>query len=148
MMQSLNVVVVLVFLTGVTAEGLKFPDAYYAKGTIYLPYGDIAEPFEAWVDMKSGNSRLDAYYGERVGTATQPLGREIIGWWCLYLHAYVQFSQSNLQAYNLHVSLRVLSGHYALCGFIGIFVLMDSIFRTTSSNSCETCVDITLRITL
>ena len=73
-MQSLQVVAVLVFLTGATSESLKFPDAYYAKGTIYLPYGDIAEPFEAWVDMMSGNSRLDTYYGERAGKATQPLG--------------------------------------------------------------------------
>ena len=45
---------------------LRFPDAYSAEGMIYLPYGDIAEPFEAWVDFQSGNSRLDTYNGEKL----------------------------------------------------------------------------------
>ena len=54
----------VVLYTGEAVEVLQFPDAYYAAGTIYLPYGDIVEPFEAWVDMKSGNSRLDTYNGE------------------------------------------------------------------------------------
>lgn len=49
---------------GATAGPLTFPDAYYAKGNIYLPYGDIAEPFEAWVNMKTGKSRQDTYNGE------------------------------------------------------------------------------------
>ena len=45
-------------------RSLQFPDAYHATGEIYLPYGDIAEPFEAWVDMNTGNSRMDTYNGE------------------------------------------------------------------------------------
>ena len=44
----------------------SFPTAYYAKGSIYLPYGDILEPFEAWVDMESGKSRLDTYNGKAI----------------------------------------------------------------------------------
>ena len=43
---------------------LKWPDAYQASGEIYLPYGRIAEPFTAYVDMTSGQSRLDTYGGE------------------------------------------------------------------------------------
>ena len=42
----------------------KWPDAYQASGEIYLPYGKIAEPFTAYVDMTSGQSRLDTYGGE------------------------------------------------------------------------------------
>jgi hypothetical protein len=49
---------------------LSFPAAYYAKGTINLPYGDIVEPFEAWVDMTAGNSRLDTYNGEDIDIHT------------------------------------------------------------------------------
>lgn len=49
---------------GTAAGPLTFPDAYYAKGNVYLPYGDIAEPFEAWVNMKTGKSRQDTYNGE------------------------------------------------------------------------------------
>lgn len=45
-------------------NALEFPTAYYAEGAIYLPYGDIAEPFSAWVDMDTGNSRFDSYNGE------------------------------------------------------------------------------------
>ena len=42
----------------------RTPDAYQASGEIYLPYGRIAEPFTAYVDMTSGQSRLDTYGGE------------------------------------------------------------------------------------
>ena len=49
---------------GASAGPLNFPDAYYTEGTVYLPYGDIAEPFEAWVDLKAGKSRQDTYNGE------------------------------------------------------------------------------------
>ena len=56
-------IAVFSFHTVASLHSLKFPDAYYAKGTIYLPYGDIAEPFEAWVDINSGNSRTDTYNG-------------------------------------------------------------------------------------
>ena len=62
-MDVLRGVAFFMVLVGYTAA-LDFPTAYYAKGTIYLPYGDIVEPFEAWVDMESGKSRLDTYNGE------------------------------------------------------------------------------------
>jgi hypothetical protein len=39
-----------------------FNNAYTAKGTLYIPYAEIREPFYAWFDAKSGKSRID-YYG-------------------------------------------------------------------------------------
>ena len=44
---------------------LTFPDAYQTTGFVYLPYGDIYEPFEAWVNMKTGKSRQDTYNGKK-----------------------------------------------------------------------------------
>ncbi len=40
-----------------------WPKQYTAKGQIILPYGDITEPFTAYIDMSGkGRSRID-YYG-------------------------------------------------------------------------------------
>ena len=36
---------------------------YTAKGHIILPYGNIIEPFEAWVDPITKRSRIDYYNG-------------------------------------------------------------------------------------
>ena len=45
------------------AQQLEWPKQYTAKGQIILPYGDIVEPFTAYVDMSGkGRSRID-YYG-------------------------------------------------------------------------------------
>ncbi|XP_033231685.1 digestive cysteine proteinase 1 [Belonocnema kinseyi] len=44
-----------------------FSSAYTAKGTLYIPYAEIREPFYAWYDAKSGSSRID-YYGGMVKT--------------------------------------------------------------------------------
>ena len=52
------------FLLRLTQAVLKWQDAYQASGEIYLPYGRIAEPFTAYVDMTSGQSRLDTYGSE------------------------------------------------------------------------------------
>lgn len=40
----------------------NLPARYHVIGEVYLPYGEIAEPYEAWVDMSAGKSRID-YYG-------------------------------------------------------------------------------------
>lgn len=37
-------------------------DSYICEGVLHLPYAEIDEPFYAWVDLESGNSRID-YYG-------------------------------------------------------------------------------------
>lgn len=42
---------------------LKFPTKYYVKGTLYLPYAEIVEPFDAWFDGENKRSRIDLYKG-------------------------------------------------------------------------------------
>ena len=66
MLRFTTVFIFFMFEAGTATDFLQFPGAYYAKGTIALPYGDIAEPFEAWVNMISGNSRLDTYNGKKM----------------------------------------------------------------------------------
>lgn len=41
-----------------------FSDAYTVKGTLYIPYAEIREPFYAWYDKNAGSSRIDYYGGE------------------------------------------------------------------------------------
>jgi C1A family cysteine protease len=51
-------------------EPLKTPDwgsSYTAKGILYIPYAEIAEPFYAWYDAANKKSRID-YYGGMVKT--------------------------------------------------------------------------------
>lgn len=43
---------------------LKFPTKYYVKGTLYLPYTGIEEPFDAWFDGANHRSRIDMYDGK------------------------------------------------------------------------------------
>lgn len=45
----------------------KWDETYTVKGTINIPYAEIAEPFYAWYDKPSGRSRID-YYGGMVKT--------------------------------------------------------------------------------
>ena len=53
------------FAAVAVANEPQLPTTYHATGTIYLPKGDIAEPYEAWVDNDKGMSRFD-YYGGKV----------------------------------------------------------------------------------
>lgn len=45
-------------------EPPKWPEKYYAEGTLNLPYAEISEPFAAWFDSEKKSSRID-YYGGR-----------------------------------------------------------------------------------
>lgn len=45
-----------------------FSDGYIAKGTLYIPYAEIREPFFAWYDKSEGRSRIDYYGGEETTT--------------------------------------------------------------------------------
>lgn len=36
---------------------------YTAQGTLFIPYAEIAETFQAWVDLTNGQSRIDFYGG-------------------------------------------------------------------------------------
>ena len=58
----MKIVLVCALLQLATAQ-LSWPDQYHVTGRVILPYGDIVEPFEGWVDMKGGMSRLDTYGG-------------------------------------------------------------------------------------
>ena len=41
----------------------EWPTKYHATGTLYLPYVEIEEPFEAWYDEEKKRSRIDLYDG-------------------------------------------------------------------------------------
>ncbi|XP_043278575.1 digestive cysteine proteinase 1 isoform X2 [Venturia canescens] len=49
------------------AKSPVFSDGYIARGTLYIPYAEIREPFFAWYDKNEGRSRID-YYGGMVKT--------------------------------------------------------------------------------
>ncbi|KYQ50589.1 Counting factor associated protein D [Trachymyrmex zeteki] len=50
-----------------TLTAPTFSKTYTVKGTLYIPYAEIREPFYAWYDGSSGSSRID-YYGGMVKT--------------------------------------------------------------------------------
>lgn len=45
----------------------KWEKNYSVKGTLFIPYAEIEEPFSAWYDEATGRSRID-YYGDTVKT--------------------------------------------------------------------------------
>ena len=65
-MASLVVLLALCCVTAVVANGPQVPSTYHVTGTIYLPRGDIVEPYEAWVDSDKRMSRIDYYNGKLV----------------------------------------------------------------------------------
>uniref|UniRef100_A0A3Q3JZT6 Peptidase C1A papain C-terminal domain-containing protein n=1 Tax=Monopterus albus TaxID=43700 RepID=A0A3Q3JZT6_MONAL len=50
-----------------------FGNSYHVKGVISLPYAEIQEPFEAWLDLAANSSRIDYYHGQ---VSTYQLGAE------------------------------------------------------------------------
>ncbi|XP_049834066.1 digestive cysteine proteinase 1 [Schistocerca gregaria] len=64
----LKAVFVLMLIVKVyCASPPSFSDSYSVRGTLYIPYAEIEEPFYAWFDLKLGASRID-YYGDMVKT--------------------------------------------------------------------------------
>lgn len=47
-----------------TLTAPTFSKTYTVKGTLYIPYAEIREPFYAWYDGNSGSSRIDYYGGK------------------------------------------------------------------------------------
>ncbi|KAF3707665.1 SH3 domain-binding protein 5 [Channa argus] len=41
-----------------------FGKRYHVKGVISLPYAEIQEPFEAWLNLSANSSRIDYYHGQ------------------------------------------------------------------------------------
>ncbi|XP_003494144.1 digestive cysteine proteinase 1 [Bombus impatiens] len=69
-MGTFTIVFTLIAIGISCIEAVKSPtfsNTYTLKGTLYIPYAEIREPFYAWYDGKSGSSRID-YYGGMVKT--------------------------------------------------------------------------------
>lgn len=69
-MVQVKCALVLLFCSIAYAAKLQSPTfsrAYTVKGTLYIPYAEIREPFYAWYSEKTGSSRID-YYGGIVKT--------------------------------------------------------------------------------
>lgn len=49
-------------IASLNAKSTGIPSRYHVSGVIQLPYAEISEPFESWVDADAGFSRID-YYG-------------------------------------------------------------------------------------
>lgn len=60
---SLLVVTVL----SMQALALEWPNAYVTSGLIYMPYGEISEPFTAYINEATGQGRID-YFGGKYST--------------------------------------------------------------------------------
>ncbi|XP_028936247.1 digestive cysteine proteinase 2-like isoform X2 [Ornithorhynchus anatinus] len=45
----------------------SFGIIYHVSGVLSLPYAEVREPFEAWVDLAGGRSRIQYYHGWRPG---------------------------------------------------------------------------------
>ncbi|KAJ3609791.1 hypothetical protein NHX12_024301 [Muraenolepis orangiensis] len=60
--------VLLFTLTDTEAKAVpsppEFGETYHVKGVISLPYAEIKEPFEAWLDTAGKSSRIDYYHGQ------------------------------------------------------------------------------------
>ena len=59
------VILFAVLIVAVVKSSFSYvrPDTYTVSGNIILPYGDINEPFVAYVDSKNNCSRIDSYNG-------------------------------------------------------------------------------------
>ncbi|CAF3373464.1 unnamed protein product [Rotaria socialis] len=69
---------IVIFVNGYRLEN-GLPLKYHVSGVIQLPYAEISEPFESWIDSELGFSRIDYYGGaaktvQRKGKGTQDFG--------------------------------------------------------------------------
>lgn len=53
-------------INGNPLSGNSLPTRYHVSGLIQLPYAEIHETFESWIDVEAGFSRIDYYEGEIV----------------------------------------------------------------------------------
>ncbi|KAI7815231.1 Cathepsin L long [Rhyzopertha dominica] len=63
-------ILAVVFNNVATKKVLKAPNwnpTYSVRGALFIPYAELAEPFYAWYDSNSKQSRID-YYGDMVKT--------------------------------------------------------------------------------
>lgn len=78
-MQCWGHAVALLLCTVIGTKGKAVPPlpdfgkTYHVKGVISLPYAEIQEPFEAWLDVAAKSSRIDYYHGQ---VSTYQLGTD------------------------------------------------------------------------
>ena len=56
-----SLLMVSVFLT--QALAIEWPSAYVTRGQINMPYGEINEPFTAYINQGTGQGRIDYFDG-------------------------------------------------------------------------------------
>eukprot|EP00112_Aurelia_sp_Birch-Aquarium-sp1_P017337 Seg4002.5 transcript_id=Seg4002.5/GoldUCD/mRNA.D3Y31 product="Counting factor associated protein D" protein_id=Seg4002.5/GoldUCD/D3Y31 len=105
-------------------EVFSFPDEYHAIGVLQLPYGNIAEPFEAWYSAKNKMSRIDYYGGMDV-----IYHREDIGEYGFAAKIVPEFSEKDQTTFrgclhkvgNKHYPIRIQSivPHFKFFKFVG-----------------------------
>jgi len=59
--QLLLIVCLFVFIL---ASVPKWSSSYSVEGDIFIPFAEVHEPFSAWYDSDSSNSRIDYYHGK------------------------------------------------------------------------------------
>lgn len=65
---SIFIFFILIFIYFLNVGQCRFwKETFTVKGTLYIPYAELKEPFYAWYDGKNGQSRID-YYGGMVKT--------------------------------------------------------------------------------
>ncbi|CAF5094478.1 unnamed protein product [Rotaria sp. Silwood1] len=69
---------IILFVNGSLLQN-GLPLRYHVSGVIQLPYAEISEPFESWIDVELGFSRIDYYGGaaktvQRKGTGDKDFG--------------------------------------------------------------------------
>ena len=62
LVRCLALLVVISTASAVANSPMGLPSKYHVSGVIQLPYAEISEPFESWIDVDAGYSRID-YYG-------------------------------------------------------------------------------------
>jgi len=51
-------------LFDILASVPKWSSSYSVEGDIFIPFAEVHEPFSAWYDSDSSNSRIDYYQGK------------------------------------------------------------------------------------
>ncbi|CAF4334278.1 unnamed protein product, partial [Adineta steineri] len=77
----MSITILLLVIVSIHAKSVlqNLPLRYHVSGVIQLPYAEISEPFESWIDVQAGFSRIDYYGGaaktvQRKGQNNQDFG--------------------------------------------------------------------------
>lgn len=55
--------IIFIFFYFIIDNPPKWSSYYYVEGDIFIPFAEVHEPFQAWYDLESSNSRIDYYSG-------------------------------------------------------------------------------------